>query len=111
MIEINVPRDALLEFVQEQEDFSTTFWTDFSIADAFGPAAVRDTYNRAFAEWKHDYRYLTDLVMVLNHKIWQWYERDETMADMYDKLWNEASVYAEEHLGGDERDYYYRLTD
>ena len=50
-------------------NFSTTFWMDFSIADRFGVKAVKDTYHRAFKAWKHDYRYLTDLVIVLNHKI------------------------------------------
>lgn len=48
----------------------TTFWDDFSIADNFGIDAVCDTYNRAFQEWKTDYKYLTELVMVLNWKIW-----------------------------------------
>ena len=49
----------------------TTFWQDFSIADRFGVAAIKDTFTRAFNEWKHDYKYLTELVMVLNWKIWQ----------------------------------------
>ena len=48
----------------------TTFWQDFTIADNFGVDAVNDTYNRAFNSWKDDYRYLTELVMVLNWKIW-----------------------------------------
>ena len=26
----------------------TTFWEDYSIADAFGPAAVKDTFKRSF---------------------------------------------------------------
>lgn len=43
----------------------TTFWQDFSIADKFGPAAIRDTFKRAFAEWKGNYKYLTELVMVI----------------------------------------------
>ena len=30
----------------------TTFWDDFSIADAFGMVAIKDTYRRAFNEWK-----------------------------------------------------------
>ena len=30
----------------------TSFWEDFSIADKFGIKAVKDTYNRAFKEWK-----------------------------------------------------------
>ena len=48
----------------------TTLWMDFSIADRFGIAAVRDTFRRAFREWKGNTVYLTELVMVLNHKIW-----------------------------------------
>lgn len=28
----------------------TTFFSDFTIADAFGAKAVQDTFNRAFAE-------------------------------------------------------------
>lgn len=46
----------------------TTFWSDFSIADRFGLPAVQDTFNRAFAEWKQSYKYLTELILVLNTK-------------------------------------------
>ncbi len=28
----------------------TTFWMDFSIADKFGIAAIKDTYKRAFRD-------------------------------------------------------------
>ena len=45
----------------------TTFWMDFSIADKFGIAAIKDTYKRAFNAWKDNHVYLTELVMVLNH--------------------------------------------
>ena len=51
----------------------TTFWQDFSIADAFGGDAVTDTFHRAFNEWKDNCVYITELVMVLNHKIAQWF--------------------------------------
>ena len=44
----------------------TTFYEEFSIADNFGASAVKDTYKRAFRNWKDDYKYLTELVMVLN---------------------------------------------
>ena len=49
------------EFMQENGyELQTTFWEDFSIADRFGLAAVLDTFNRAFREWKGDYKfYLT----------------------------------------------------
>lgn len=94
-----------------KEEFSTTFWQDFSIADHFGIPAVKDTFRRAFSEWKSDYRYLTDLVIVLNHKIWQHYEKNEPLARVYDELWRKASDYAVKHLKGEELSYYLDETD
>lgn len=93
-------------------EFTTTFWMDFSIADRFGISAIKDTFNRAFKEWKHDYRYLTDLVLVLNHKIWQhWEDGNEAVARVYNDLWDKARDYATENLKGEEFQYYWRMTD
>lgn len=89
----------------------TTFYEDFSIADLFGVAAIRDTYNRAFEEWKGDYKYLTELVMVLNWKIWEYYEIDDEYANLYNELWGEADDYAVYNLEGSELNYFYRVTD
>ena len=89
----------------------TTFWEDFSIADRFGIEAIRDTYNRAFNEWKNNYEYLTELVMVLNWKIWEHYESNERIARVYDELWRAADEYACDNLVGDELSYYFRTTD
>ena len=95
-----------------ETEFSTTFWSDFSIADAFGVNAVKDTYKRAFKEWKDDYKYLTDLVIVLNHKCWQHYEKGNTELSMlYEKYYYEAHEYALDNLKGEEFDYYFRMTD
>ena len=96
---------------QNEAEFTTTFWQDFTIADMFGLEAVQDTYNRAFAEWKHDYRYLTDLVMTLNHKIWQWYQKNEALARLYDRFWTETADYAMDNLKGEELTYYFNVTD
>lgn len=57
-------------------EFNTTFMGDFTIAEQFGPAAVQDTYERVFQQWHDDYRYLTDLVIVLNRKLWSHWEKD-----------------------------------
>lgn len=89
----------------------TTFWMDFSIADKFGINAIKDTYKRAFEEWKNNHVYLTELVMVLNHKIWQWYETNEAIASLYNTLWEETDLYAQENLHGEELDYFYSVTD
>ena len=95
-----------------EEQFTTTFWQDFSIADAFGVKAIKDTYKRAFEEWKSDYRYLTDLVMVVNHKCWQHYEKgNNELSQLYSDLYYEADAYACENLKSDELSYYFRVTD
>lgn len=89
----------------------TTFWMDFSIADKFGAAAIKDTFKRAFNEWKTNYIYLTELVLVLNHKIWQYHGLNGTMALLYHNLWCEADQWAVENLQGDELQYFYRTLD
>lgn len=100
------------EFMQENGyELQTTFWEDFSIADRFGLAAVLDTFNRAFREWKGDYKFLTELTLVLNHKIWQYYENRPDMAVLYNTLWKQADQYAKENLKGNELSYYWEVTD
>lgn len=92
-------------------EMKTTFWQDFTIADCFGKAAIEDTFNRAFKEWGHDYIYLTELVIVLNRKIWQWYERNDAYAELYNQLWEKADAYACDNLEGEELSHFYQVTD
>ena len=100
------------EFMQENGyELQPTLWEDFSIADRFGLAAVLDTFNRAFREWKGDYKFLTELTLVLNHKIWQYYENSPDMAVLYNTLWEQADQYAIEILKGNELSYYWEVTD
>lgn len=97
---------------EQEQEFTTTFAMDFTIADHFGVKAVRDTYNRAFSEWKTDYRYLTELVLVLNHKIWEhFYTGNSALSRQYDILWRKAHQYALSHLKGAEFQYYWEKTD
>ena len=90
----------------------TTFWEDFSIADRFGAKAIKDTYKRAFNEWKSNYKYLTELILVLNWKCWDfYYEGNRTYSMLYEELYYEANDYARENLKGDEFRYYFEVTD
>ena len=90
----------------------TTFWQDFCIADRFGIKAIKDTYKRAFKEWKHDYKYLTELVLVLNWKCWNHYDHgNNEYSLLYSNLYHEANYYARENLEGDEFEYYFKVTD
>lgn len=89
----------------------TTFYTDFSIADKFGINAIKDTYQRAFKEWNHDYKYMTELAMALNWKIWRWHGKNEEYAKLYDRLWRECDGWCIDNLKGEELEYYYKTTD
>lgn len=90
----------------------TTFWQDFTIADKFGKKAVIETYDVAFNEWKHDYKYITELSIVLNHKIWQhWESKNEELSKTYNDLWTKLEDYVFENFSEEEIQYYYKITD
>lgn len=89
----------------------TTFWSDFSIADLFGIENVKETFKIAFEEWKTNYEFLTELVIVLNHKISFHYKRNNELSKTYDELWRQADNYALENLKGKELEYFLETTD
>ena len=89
----------------------TTFYMDFSIADKFGLQAIQDTYNRAFEGWKSDYKYITELAMVLNWKCWRWYEVKDDYSRLYTELFHKLDEWIFNNLQGEELDYYIRITD
>lgn len=102
------------EFQKQQfgYDCITTFWEDFAIADRFGLNAVKDTFKRAFNEWKTDYKYLTELVIVLNHRCWMHHGKGNmALSQLYAELYYEADGYAKETLQGEEAEYYFNITD
>jgi len=107
-LQITIPRWNITEFSGYEP--ITTFWQDFSIADKFGNNAIADTYRRAKSEWKDNYKYWTELCLVLNHKIWHWHERDNQRAILYDKLWREADAMTAE-WSDKEQEYYFEITD
>lgn len=108
-------------------EFKTTFWNDFTIADAFGLNAIQDTFNRAFKEWKTNTEYLTELVIVLNHKIWEWWDESNALSKwdnstsqyvkfndyskLYNDLWKQADAYAMDNLKDEELSYFLEITD
>lgn len=69
------------------------------------------TFNRAFESWKGNYIYLTELVLVLNHKIWQWFGVDQDKATLYNELWAKADEYASDNLKDEEFSYFWECTD
>lgn len=94
-------------------EMQTTFWSDFTIADAFGIDAIKDTYQRAFNEWKTNCKYITELSMVLNWKLFEWYNKDENCEQwkLYQKLYMQTDTWCMDNLKGEDLEYYIKTTD
>lgn len=90
----------------------TTFWEDFAIADRFGMEAIKDTFKRAFDEWKTDIKYLTELALVLNHRACKHYAEDRMRySALYTELYDKVDAWAYENLSKEDLDYYFNVID
>lgn len=89
----------------------TTFYGDLTIAEKYGLDAVRDTYNRVNRDWRNNYKYYTEFVLCLNHKIWEHYQTNEPLARLYDELWREADAWVSNNWTGEAYEYYFNVTD
>ena len=93
-------------------EFKTTFWMDFTIADKFGIEAVKDTFKRAFSEWKTDYIYLTELTLVINWKCWEHYEKNNLeISKLYSEYYYQLREYGLDNLKGKELEYFIKTLD
>ena len=85
---------------------------DFTIADKFGIEAVKDTFKRAFSEWKTDYIYLTELTLVINWKCWQHYEQNNIeISKLYSEYYYQLREYGLDNLKGKELEYFIKTLD
>lgn len=89
----------------------TTFFSDLSIAEVYGVASLKDTYNKIIKSWLGDVVYFTEFVMCLNWKIHQHFDRNQTLAEVYNELFVKANKMAYDTYTGDELSYYIRTTD
>ena len=89
----------------------TTFYGDLTIAESFGESAVIDTFERVLRDWGKNYKYFTEFVLCLNHKIWQHYQKNEALGRLYDTLWRKADDYCLDTFKGEELEYYLQVTD
>lgn len=62
---------------------STTFYSDFKIAEAFGINAIKSTFKNAFKGWRNSIKYLTELAAVTNHLCWEWNGKNNDISKFY----------------------------
>ena len=97
-------------------EYFTTFWTDFDIAEIYGEEAIIDTASRAYEEWKSSIKYITELVMIINHKCWDHYnkgniELSKLYGDMYYEYYDKALNYIDKNMDKDELRYFIHTLD
>lgn len=90
----------------------TSFWAEFSVLERFGEHSLKNAFERCFAECKEDYRKLTELTAVLNHKMWDRYESgDEKTSRVYNELWGRADRWGKNRLKGDALEHFCMVLD
>lgn len=92
-------------------ELKTTFWEDFTIAEAFGVDAIKDTFKRAFNEWKNNTEYVTELAMVMSWKSCGYYDKNETLMLLYADLYWEVDDWCMKNLKDKDLQYYIAITD
>ena len=99
--------------IEEQTGYEvkTTFYTDFSIAERYGVDAIRSTFEQSFEEWKDNCEYVTELCMVLNWKMFRWFENNDELFNLYKELYTRLDQWCINNLKGDDLEYYYKTTD
>ena len=91
--------------------FETTFWEEFSIAENYGVNAVKEHYDLVFPQWRDNIRFLTELVLVLNLKLFIWFGVDDDLGKLYEALYMDADTYALSTFEGNDLDYYLHTLD
>lgn len=92
-------------------EVKTTFWEDFRQQSDLAFQLFRTRSIVLSKSGKEDYEFLTELVLVLNHKIWQYHEKRPEFAELYNTLWEQTDQYAMENLKDEELSYFFDVTD
>ena len=91
--------------------FETPFWEIFSLAELIGTDYIRENYDFVFMMSKDNLMNLTELALVLNLKIYRWYQKNDAYGLTYDELWKKTDAYALGTLKGDHLHYYLSTLD
>lgn len=91
-------------------EVKTTFYIDFSLSEKYGVYGIVDNYDMIFEMWIDEYEVVTELCMVLNWKMWRWYNKNDDFYQVYRYLYTKLDKWCVENLKGDELDYYYSTT-
>ena len=94
----------------------TDLWEQFTKIESNGKTAINDLAEASFEQYKNNIIYLTELVMVINHKCWYWSEQNNNYiarfySDLYYEYDKRAINYIEANLTPSALSYYFRTLD
>lgn len=98
------------QILENGYELKTTFWMDFSIADAFGVEAIKDTFNRAFDAWKNNIVFVTELAMVMSWKSCYYYGKNEQYMTLYSELYHKVDDWCMSNIDDINDLMYYLIT-
>lgn len=79
-------------------EYKTTLWEDLTDAESQGETVIEDLVSETFREWKDNVEYLTELIMVLNHKCWYYNGTDDKLSSFYEMLYYDYDELAYDYL-------------
>ena len=95
-----------------KNESTATLFDIFSEADKRGEVNVILTYQKAMEYGKKNYKFLAELVKVVNWKSWEHHEMEnDLLCQTYVNMYYEANHYAVTTLKGIELEYFYKVTD
>lgn len=90
---------------------TTTFISDFKIANAFGASAVQDTFDRAYEEWKDNIVYATELAITMSIFSCYFYDHDLELSLLYSDLYHKIDNWCMSHFKDKDLQFYFKVTD
>jgi hypothetical protein len=75
--------------------FETNDWEFFTAPEQKEDVDIEELYRKLFREWRNDVKFVAELSMCMNWKLWEHYEKgDESLAELYNSLRMRVHDYA-----------------
>lgn len=96
--------------------YYSQLWKELDALDEIGVDYLEEQTENLFRQYRDDIEKLTEWVMVINHKCWDYHEKHEPLAsDIYSKLYykyyEEAINYLDKENRKDDLSYFIRTLD
>lgn len=88
----------------------TNFYVRFSMAEPYGITALADVYNTLSTKNANSVVNMTELVLVLQWKIYEHYDNNKILTKFYQSMWEIADKWCRENLQGNDLKYFEDIT-